>query len=239
MPAIRPLILTSAILAVIVVGVSLGIFYALPSLGRNTAIARTTTSSIQNINQTFAATNEGTYPPVTSSTFSTMPSSESTAISTTTTSVMTTASTMTSGDNFTYMPTNSTVEILSVAAYVNPNGSGNESLSFGVNFQNVGSQTIYVIRGGVGAGFNATIVSGSAETREINTAMCMIAEAPSPVAPGNASSVMTPGCWSGCEFVLLHPGTIDVQLILTWSVSTLAGQTSSVVIMAEFAVTET
>ncbi len=215
------IVVTSAVAAILVVGIGLGLYYTIPSLnasGTTSSQSLTNSYSVETSSTTSVATSANTMIRAnTTSSFST------TSNSSTVTPVPTQGS-------FTYSP-NSNVKILSVEAYTSQYGTENQSISFLINFENVGNDTIYVVRGG-GSGLNATILSGN--VKEVSTVRCDIAEAPSPVAPGSNSSVTTPGCWSGYNLVISQPGTIQVQLTLSWSYGQSSTQMSSDVITAEF-----
>jgi hypothetical protein len=120
------------------------------------------------------------------------------------------------------------VKVLSVSATV----SGDSAVGFTVQFQNIGSSTIYVLGGG-GSSLNSTITTGASYVKEVTGPRCEIAEAIVPVSPGGDWTAVTPGCWSGYHYELLSPGTIGVQLTLTWS----GGIGGSLEIYAEFSLT--
>ena len=88
-------------------------------------------------------------------------------------------------------------------------------MSIDVAYQNVGASDIYTVQG-CGSSLTASIPSGSDVIQETPTVRCLCDEAPAPVAPGDYRTATTPGCWSGYQFDLVHPGTVQVQLTLSW-----------------------
>jgi hypothetical protein len=199
----RRIIVTSAVAAVLVLGVGLGLYY-------------TTTGnySVQaGGDQTITATYANTLNAITSTT---------------------TSSQTTPGGSYTYSPS-SPVKILSVQAFANQEaGSKNRTLSFSVEFQNVGSSTIYVVSGG-GSSLSATILSGPAHSQIALGPKCEIVSAEIAVRTGQNFTSVTPGCWSGYTYQLSQPGTIEVELSLSWSTSVTTGASGGVTdIMAEF-----
>jgi hypothetical protein len=119
----------------------------------------------------------------------------------------------------------SQVKVLSVSATV----AGDSTIRFSAQFQNIGSAIINVVTGGESS-LNSTITAGAANVKVVNGPRCEIAEAMSPVSPGGEWTAVTPGCWSGYRYELLSPGTIGVQLTLTWA----GGTGGSLEIYAEF-----
>jgi hypothetical protein len=231
----RQIVLTSVIAAVLVIGIGLGIYYALPSLGMSGVTTDITASnySIQHGNQSVVATYFNTFTGITSTKFTSNTISSSTHTKTTERTTTSSSTTTSPGGVFTYSPSNSAVKILSVEADTGSSGSGNQSISFKVGFENVGSSDIYVVQGGL----NATILWGSARTQIVRTPRCMIMEAPIAITPGENASAFTPGCWSGYEHLLLQPGTIEVQLTLSWSTGPFAQSAyvgNEIIITAEF-----
>jgi hypothetical protein len=124
---------------------------------------------------------------------------------------------------------NSQVGVLSVSAVV----SGDQYVTFSVQYQNIGSGTIDVVRGG-GSSLSVSLGSGSEIISQVQGPRCLIATAQVPVGPGQVQTSITPGCWSGYSYKLVASGTIDVQLTLTWSTESGAAQSGSIVISAEF-----
>ena len=139
-----------------------------------------------------------------------------------------------SGGEYSYSP-NSPVKILEVQAFTSQGGSGKQSLSFSVEFQNVGSSTIYVVSGG-STSLNATILSGPARSETSFSAKCEIVTAQIPVGPGDNFTSSTPSCGSGYTYTLLQPGTIRIELTLSWSQgsSTSGSSGGATEIMSEF-----
>lgn len=220
--------LTSAIVAVLVVGVGLGLYYALPALSKGTG----SNYMIEGGNQTAVATYVNTFTGMTS-TSSVSSSTTSGAAGSTNTATVTSTSSIPPQNSFTYSPANSDVRILSVQAFASQDGTGGQTtLSFSVQFENIGTQTIYVTRAGVGSGLTATILSGDVRTQA--TVMCMIAEAPTPISPGSNNTVETPTCSTGHDYILLQPGTVEVELTLSWSTGDSTQSPSTVTITADF-----
>jgi hypothetical protein len=183
------------------------------------------TNSFQAVNQTVIAIH------VTAITSTTTTSASS--VSTTTTFQSTTQS-QTSGGSYAYNPS-LYVKILSVAATVSSAQAGHQTLTFRVQFENVGSGTIYVLSGG-GSSLSAIITSGASVVQEVAGPRCEIATVMGPVSAGGDWTATTPGCWSGFSYQLLEAGTIQVQLTLTWSGDNSQGSGSgSLVINAQFA----
>ena len=134
---------------------------------------------------------------------------------------------MGTGGSFTYTPS-SQVVILSVAATVSGGQGGYLGLVLSVQFENVGSGTIYVL-GGAGSSLNATILSG-ATTAHVKGTECEMAIALVPIGPGEEHTSTTPGCWSGYYYQVSGPGAVQVELTLSWSGS----NAGSVDIYAQF-----
>lgn len=226
---VRQIVFPAAIIVVLIAGLSIGLYYTLPSLGGNST---TTNQSFQAGNQSIISNSLSSS---TTSTEITTIGGSSSALSTSTDSSFSTLSTSSAQGAFTYSPS-SPLKVLSVQAFVNENSSGNnKSLSLSVTFQNIGNSTIYVVSGGA-SGLNATILSGPARAEQTNLVRCEIAAAIVPLSAGNVSTAFTPGCWSQYTYLLLQPGTISVQLTLNWSTSSFPaqGQKSATVTTAQF-----
>jgi hypothetical protein len=174
------------------------------------------TSSAQGGNQTYIAT------------FVSTTTSEATTV-TSTVAVSTAASTTQtqSGDSFTYT-LSSQVKVLTVSAQVS-GPAGDQSISFSVTFENIGTGTIYVA-GGDASALNATIVSG-ATSRATSGLRCEGAVALVPISPGSESTSTTPGCWSGYSYQLQGP-TVQAEMTLSWS----GANAGTIDISAQFAV---
>jgi len=190
-----------------------------------------TTNSIQGGNQTLVATYVSSLSTptalTTSTTAATTTSASSSTMSTPTSSSatsVTSTQSLATGGSFTYTAS-SQVKVLSVSATV----SGDSIIGFSAQFQNIGSATINVVTGGESS-LNSTITTGATNVKVVTGPRCEIAEAMSPVSPGGEWTATTPGCWSGYHYELLGPGTIGVELTLTWS----GGAGSSLEIYAEF-----
>lgn len=226
----RQIIVTSAVAAVLIIGIGLGLYYASPALEGTSSI--TNTNALQGGgDQTIVATYVSTFTGISSSTTSTNPESSSTT--TTQVSSSTASSSTTPSGVFSYSP-NSQVKILSVQAYTSQSESGNQSVTFNVEFQNIGSSTIYVVSGG-SSSLSATIISGPVHTQLNNVAKCEIVSAEIPVGSGQNFTSVTPGCWSGYNYQLSQPGKIQVELTLTWATGiSNSGVSNMIEIMAEF-----
>ena len=111
--------------------------------------------------------------------------------------------------------------------------SGDETVTFWVKFENIGSSNITLVEA-AGSGLNATITSGNSILSEVAGPRCEIVVALAPVSPGSSQTTFTPGCWSGYHFLLLGPGTIGADLTLTWFSGASQGAVSKVTINAEF-----
>ena len=111
---------------------------------------------------------------------------------------------------------------------------GDESVSFWVKYENIGTSDIYIVEGG-GSGLSANITSGTSLIQEYGGARCDIIVVVGPLSPGANQTAFTPGCWSGVRFELLEPGTVGVRLTLSWSTSVSQGEEGSITINAEFA----
>ena len=81
---------------------------------------------------------------------------------------------------------------------------------------------------------NAIITSGGSHVSQVTGPRCEIAVSMGPVNPGEDWTATTPGCWSGYHYQLISPGTIGVQMTLTWSGGTTGGASGSVEIYADF-----
>ena len=231
--------------AVLVAAMVIAGIYSLSAgspLVQSTTNSGTGSYSVQGGNVTIVATQAGTMTRYSSSISTSTSSSTSTASRTSTPasssttsggSSAATSSTQGPGGSYTYTPSTQ-VKILSVAALVSRGQSGGEALGFRVTFENVGSGPITVVAGG-GSSLNATITSGSAQVSQVASIKCEIATAMVTVSPGKNFTSATPGCWSGFSWQVVQPGTIQVDLTLSWGGSGSAGSTSgSLEIAAQF-----
>jgi hypothetical protein len=197
---IRQIVVASAIAAVLVIGIGVGVYYATTT--GNSSIRQ------QAGDQTIAATY-----------FSNL----------TMTTVTKTIPQRNGGSSYTYSPT-TPLKIVSVQAFTSQSGSGNQTLSFSVEFENIGSSTIYVTSGG-GSSLSANIISGPVSTVH-DIAKCEIVSVMVPVGIGDNFTQSTPGCWSGYTYQLLQPGTVQVEFTLSWSSASSGGGVTE--ITAEF-----
>ena len=203
-----------------------------------TSQVATSLNSAQAGNETYVATlNTMERAPTTTTSSSTSATSATTAAVTTatTTSSTTTQSasstqSQSTGNSYSYSAS-SQVKILGVTAIVSQQAR-DPTVSFSVQFENIGSSVIYVVGGG-GGDVSATITSGSAVLTQVSSPRCEIATAIVPVSPGADSAATVPGCWSGFYYSLAQPGTVQVQLTLGWSNGT-TQPGGSVEISAEF-----
>ena len=200
-----------------------------------------TTNSVQAGNQTYVATFISTVESAPSTSSTTTSSSISASATTSTTSTAsTTVSSATSssstgsqstGDSYSYTAS-SQVKVLSVEALVSGSQPGDTPVTFRVTYENIGSGDIYVLEGG-GSDLNVTIVSGGSILQQVDGPRCEIAVAMVPLAPGAQATAVTPGCWSGFQYQLLQPGTVEVVMTLGWSNGT--NRAGSIEITANFA----
>ena len=159
-----------------------------------------------------ASTTAGTASTTTTGTTCTSTTSPYTSSTTATSSTATSSSTE---GTFTYSPSGP-VRVTSVQADIY-GGSGEPVVSFSVTFENSGSSAIYTAAG-CGSGLTATLAPDSTVLQEIvGGPRCLCAEIMTPVAPGETHESVAPGCWSGYHFVLTHPGTVEVDFVLSWS----------------------
>jgi hypothetical protein len=95
--------------------------------------------------------------------------------------------------------------------------AGNETMvTFEVNYQNIGSSDIYTITG-CGSSLVATLPPGTTVLKRITGGpVCLCAEAPMAVPPGANRTSTTPGCWTVYKFLLVQPGTAQVDFALYW-----------------------
>ena len=137
---------------------------------------------------------------------------------TTTTSFTTTSSTVstTSASSFSFSPS-APLQVLSVNAQTTKdNATGKVYLTLYVAYKNIGSEAVYVTRG-CGSALTAAISSTSV-IAEISGVRCLCAEFVAALNPGDSGSALTPGCWSGVTYQVVHPGTISVEMTLSyWS----------------------
>ena len=241
---------TAALVVVAVLAIAFAVQYAGGSLGSTVTTSSSnsltssgstfSTNSIQGGNQTYVATfqsaTEGSTTATTATSVYTSSTSTSSASSSTTfSSSITTSGTQSqnNGDSYSYTAS-SQVRILSVEATVSGSQQGESAVSFWVRYENIGNSDIYVVEGD-GSGLNATITSGASLIKEFAGARCMIVVVVGPLSPGSNQTAFTPGCWSGYQFELLEPGTIGVQLTLSWSTSLSQGEKGAITINAEFA----
>ena len=136
--------------------------------------------------------------------------------STTTTSFTTTSSTVstTSASSFSFSPS-APIQVLSVSAQTTKDdATGKVYLTLSAAYKNIGSEAVYVTRG-CGSSLTATISSTSviAENQGVR---CLCAEFIAALNPGESGSALTPGCWSGVIYQVVHPGTIAVEMTLSY-----------------------
>jgi len=240
---------TAALVVVAVLAIAFAVQYAGGNLGRTVTSSASSsltssgstfsTNSVQGGNQTYVATFQSATEESTTATTATSSSSSASASSasssTTFSSSITTSGTQSqnNGDSYSYTAS-SQVRILSVEATVSGSQQGESAVSFWVRYENIGNSDIYVVEGD-GSGLNATITSGASLIKEFAGARCMIVVVVGPLSPGSNQTAFTPGCWSGYQFELLEPGTIGVQLTLSWSTGLSQGEKGSITINAEFA----
>jgi len=106
-------------------------------------------------------------------------------------------------------------------------------VSFRVQYENIGTATIYVP--GPGNGLAVDSMTGTAAVQKVPEAQCEIVMAPSPLTQGESTTAFTPGCRNGFGYSLLQGGSLDVQFTLSWYPSSnLSGQNATIQISAEF-----
>jgi hypothetical protein len=197
----------------------------------NSAGGLSETNSIEGGNQTYVAnyvTSIAT--PTALTTFTTATSSStytSTPVASSSTQATSTQS-LGSGNEFSYTPS-SQVKVVSIDASVF-SSQGSQLVVFSGEFENTGSGTIQVIGGG-GSSLNVTTLGGSSILSQVSSPKCDIAAAMGSISPGQEWTATTPGCWSGFHYLLLGPGTIEVQLSLSWGGTSGPG---TLVVSAEF-----
>ena len=200
-----------------------------PSVGTTTGTG-STSSSAQGGNQTYIATYVSPTPVVSTTTvLSTTTASGTTTTATTVTITSTTSSELQTqgGSSYTYT-SSSQVKILAVSAEVS-GVAGDQSISFSVTFENIGSGSIYVA-GGDASGINATIESGASS--EVSPGpKCEGAVALVPINPGSEFTSTAPGCWSGYSYHVQGPA-VQAEITLSWS----GANAGSIDISAQFAV---
>ncbi len=157
-------------------------------------------------------------PTTTSSTTNTTSTSCTTSTSTSTTtstSTSTSASVTSENGTFTYSPS-SPVKVDSVQATKTFAQDGRTLVTFEVAFENIGDSNIYVL-GGCGGGLSASVVGNSTLQKVNGGPLCDCAEFILTLSQGQNHTSVTPGCWSGYDFQLVSPGTVQVNLTLQWS----------------------
>ncbi len=133
---------------------------------------------------------------------------------TTATATIISASSTASATSFSYSP-HDPIQVLSVAAQTaRENTTGKVHLTLQVLFKNAGGAQFYVIKG-CGSSLSATIESTSVITENTGP-RCLCAEFIVPLSPADSTSASTPGCWSGVSYLVVHPGTISVNLTLSY-----------------------
>ena len=168
----------------------------------------------------------------TSSTACTSTTAESTASTSSQSSSTTTPASTTEG-SFSSTPS-SPVKVLSVAASTSQ-GAGQTAVSFAVTYENVGQSDVYTVVG-CGSGLVASLPPGTTVLQKVTQGpVCLCDEAMTPVSPGQNRTSYTPGCWSGYQFLLVHPGTAQVDFTLSWGSNSTFQQGGQTNITAYFA----
>jgi hypothetical protein len=117
--------------------------------------------------------------------------------------------------SFSYSP-DKPVKIDAVQAMVYQGTSGDKLVTFSVLFENVGTSPVYVV-GGCGSGLTATLPTNSVVVQKVSGGpLCACAEFIAPLNPGQNHTSITPGCWSGYYYKLVHSGTVNVNFTLNW-----------------------
>ncbi len=141
-------------------------------------------------------------------------STTTTSTTTTTSSTASTTISTTTASSFTFSP-QEPLQVISVGAQtLRDSTSGKVYLTLSVLFKNAGSSAVYVTKG-CGSSLSANVTSSSVIS-EISGPRCLCAEYISPLNPGDSLSALTPGCWSGVTYEVVHPGTILVEMTLTY-----------------------
>jgi len=157
------------------------------------------------------------------------------ASSSSTSSTASTSTTLsqTTGDSYSYSAS-SQVKVLSVKAIVSGGQPGTQTVTFMVQYENIGPTTIYAL----GVGQTGLIVdnsTGTANVQKIPKVQCEIVMAPYPLTPGDNTTASTPTCSNGFAYEVLQAGSLGVQFTLSWYPSSdLGGQKVSIQITAEF-----
>lgn len=116
--------------------------------------------------------------------------------------------------SFSYHPA-SPVKVDSVTASTYQGGNGT-MVTFAVAYENVGTSDIYTLAG-CGSSLVATLAPGSDAVERVKGGpVCLCSEAIMPLPPGGNRTAVTPGCWTVDKFLLVHPGTVQVDLALYW-----------------------
>ena len=159
--------------------------------------------------------------PATSSTTSTTTTSFTTtttsSITTTTTSSITTTTSVvstTTASSFSFSPSGP-LQVISVSAQTTKDSvTGKVYLTLLVAYKNIGSDAVYMTRG-CGSSLSANISSTSiiAENQGVR---CLCAEYIAAMNPGDSGNALTPGCWSGVVYQVVLPGTISVEMALSY-----------------------
>ena len=117
--------------------------------------------------------------------------------------------------SFTYSPAYPVkVESVGASTYQGSNGT---MVTFEVTYENVGSYDVYTAAG-CGSSLVATLPPGNGVLKQVyGGPVCLCAEAITPILPGGNRTSVTPGCWTVDKIMVAHPGTVQVELTLSWS----------------------
>ena len=141
------------------------------------------------------------------------PGTTSSTCTTTGSSTTPTTATSTQGA-FSYSPSYPVkIDSVEASTYQGANGT---MVTFMVSFTNVGSSDVYTVVG-CGSSLSVTLTPGSTVLKQVSGGpVCLCAELPSAVPPGGNRTATTPGCWTSVKYLLVHPGTVQVDLTLSW-----------------------
>ena len=135
--------------------------------------------------------------------------------------------------SFTYSPS-SPIRVQSVEAEVYDQGAQGQLVTFAVTYENTGSSDVYYVAG-CGSSLVASVSAGSGVIQKSSTGpVCLCAEATMALPSGGNRTATTPGCWSGYHFVLLGPGTVQVQLTLSWGPTQASPGNDTTTVNAQF-----
>jgi hypothetical protein len=136
---------------------------------------------------------------------------------TTSTSATTTVSSpfYTTG-SFTYKPTGQ-VQVDSVQATGSRARDGRLNVTFVVIFENIGSAPINTIGGSDGELSSLVATNSSSVLQKVASQSCSGMYFIVTLNPGQSYTLYTPDCYTGFNYQLIHPGSVDVRLGFNWT----------------------